>query len=303
MILNLQGFKYKTIYLPLNKMVKIEITETETENNEQSINKNADGVPTLCLNMIVKNESKVILRMLESVAPILDSYCICDTGSTDNTIDLIKTFFQERNIPGKIVEKPFQDFGYNRTRALQAAAELSKETAEYLLLMDADMILWKNPNEFDITSFKQRISNYQAVHIMQGTDTFKYKNTRIIKNHLGFTYWGVTHEYVKHPEGISVTYDLIDSKYMFIQDIGDGGSKSNKFERDIQLLTKGLEEHPKNDRYTFYLANSYRDCGDNEKAIETYKKRIEIGGWIEETWQSYYQIGKCYAKMGQMANW
>ena len=42
--------------------------------------------------MIVKNESRVILRLLESVRLIVDSYCICDTGSTDNTIEIIKLF-------------------------------------------------------------------------------------------------------------------------------------------------------------------------------------------------------------------
>ena len=38
--------------------------------------------PTLCLNMIVKNESKIIRRLFDSVLPIIDCYCICDTGST-----------------------------------------------------------------------------------------------------------------------------------------------------------------------------------------------------------------------------
>ena len=48
---------------------------------------------TLCLNMIVKNESKIIARLLTSVSPIIDSYCICDTGSTDNTVEIIQNFF------------------------------------------------------------------------------------------------------------------------------------------------------------------------------------------------------------------
>ena len=46
--------------------------------------------PTICLNMIVKNESKIILRLLDTVLPIIDTYCICDTGSTDMTKELIK---------------------------------------------------------------------------------------------------------------------------------------------------------------------------------------------------------------------
>ena len=60
--------------------------------------------PTLCLNMIVKNESKIIERLLSSVLPIIDSYCICDTGSTDNTIEIIENFFKKHNKTGKIVK-------------------------------------------------------------------------------------------------------------------------------------------------------------------------------------------------------
>ena len=58
-------------------------------------------VPTLCLNMIVRNESRIIRRLLESVCGVIDSYCICDTGSTDNTVEIIETFFQEKGISTK----------------------------------------------------------------------------------------------------------------------------------------------------------------------------------------------------------
>ena len=96
-----------------------------------------DKIPTLCLNMIVKNESQVIIRLLSSVITIIDTYCICDTGSTDNTIELIKNFFEEHDIEGKIIQEPFKDFGYNRSFALKAATGMS----DYAILLDADMIL------------------------------------------------------------------------------------------------------------------------------------------------------------------
>jgi tetratricopeptide (TPR) repeat protein len=258
-------------------------------------------IPTLCLNMIVKNESKIIERLLNSVGEIIDSYCICDTGSTDNTIEIIETFFKSRNINGQIVKEPFRDFGYNRSFALKACEissvpEVSKST--YILLLDADMIFWKNP---DITAeqFKQGlIADWYFVY--QGTDDFFYKNTRIVKNQRGFSYWGVTHEYVQPPKDTVSSY--LERNICFIKDIGDGGCKADKFLRDIKLLSKGLEDLPNNDRYTFYLANSYRDSGQQEKAIETFKKRIELGGWIEEIWHSYYSIGKCYKNLNDMPN-
>ena len=96
-----------------------------------------DNMPTICLNMIVKNESKIITRLFNSVISIIDSYCICDTGSTDNTIEIIENYFKERNIPGKVVQEPFKNFCHNRNFALQSCIGMS----DFVLLLDADMFL------------------------------------------------------------------------------------------------------------------------------------------------------------------
>ena len=256
---------------------------------------------TLCLNMIVKNESKIIERLINSVVDIVDSYCICDTGSTDNTIELIETFFRNKGKPGQIVQEPFRDFGYNRSYALKACETSTVPEvsgADYILLLDADMVFWKN-SDMTAHQFKQQLTS-DLYFIYQGTDDFFYKNTRIVKNMRGFSYWGVTHEYVQSPKNAVSSY--LERNICFIKDIGDGGCKSDKFLRDIKLLTKGLEDVPNNDRYTFYLANSYRDAGQYEKAIETFKRRVEIGGWIEEVWHSLYSIGKCYKNLNDMPN-
>ena len=252
--------------------------------------------PKLCLNMIVKNESKVILRLLNSVLSFVDSYCICDTGSTDNTIELIENFFKDNNIPGRVVKEPFRDFGYNRTFALNSCVGMPN--SDYLLLLDADMVLRPNP-QLCPKQFRKSLTK-DAYYLFQGTDAFYYKNVRILRNDPEYSYWGVTHEYVKTTSGSQ--YAEIDKSTLFIDDIGDGGAKSDKFERDIRLLLKGLEENPNNDRYTFYLANSYSNINQHEKAIEYYKKRIEIGGWHQEVWFSYYSIGKSYRAMGDMPN-
>ena len=254
----------------------------------------------LCLNMIVKNESNVIERMLSSVVPYIDCYCICDTGSSDDTIYKINTFFKtyKNYIPGKIIKEPFKDFGYNRSFALKSCNDLD---VGHILLMDADMILQIDQNITQEVLFNELNKKEEDVfYIYQGSDSFFYKNVRILKNRKDFCYWGVTHEYVKTPEGTK--YGKFEKNEIFINDVGDGGCKSDKFARDIKLLEKGLECEPNNDRYTFYLANSYRDNGQLEKAIETYKKRIQIGGWFDEIWHSYYSIGKCYKQLNDMVN-
>ena len=249
----------------------------------------------LCLNMIVKNESKIIKRLLTSVLNIIDCYCICDTGSSDSTIEDIKNFFKDNNIPGKILLEPFRDFGYNRSYALKACEDID---VRYILLLDADMILEIGTHVNKENLYASLIAD--AYYIFQGCNTFFYKNIRIVRNNVGMKYWGVTHEYVDIPSGKVI--NGIEKKDFFINDVGDGGSKSDKCERDIRLLLKGLEEEKDNCRYLFYLANSYRDAKQFNNAIETYKKRITVGGWYEEIWYSFYCIGKCYKYMNDMPN-
>ena len=244
--------------------------------------------PTLCLNMIVKNESKIIRRLMESVSSIIDCYCICDTGSTDDTIEIINTFFLQKNIPGKVVTEPFKNFAYNRSFALQACSGMS----DYAILLDADMIF--EINKFD----KRKLAKADSFCLLQGNDSFYYQNMRIVRNNGLYKYTGVTHEYISTPSG---NHNInIGRDELFIRDIGDGGSKSDKFERDIRLLLEGLKEEPGNVRYHFYLANSYKDSGQFEKAIEYYHKRIALGDWEQEIWYSYYNIGNIYEAQGKM---
>ena len=153
--------------------------------------------PTLCLNMIVKNEEKIILRLLNSVLPIIDTYCICDTGSTDNTIELIETFFNSKNIYGTIVREPFKNFEYSRNFALNSCIGLAN--ADYILLLDADMNL-------KIGNFnKEILGSYDTINILQGNDDFYYANVRIIKNIGKHKYMGVTHEYMSSPDNSRIS--------------------------------------------------------------------------------------------------
>jgi tetratricopeptide (TPR) repeat protein len=246
--------------------------------------------PTLCLNMIVKNESSIITRLFDSVISIIDCYCICDTGSTDNTIQIIENYFQEKNIPGKIIKEPFLNFSHNRNFSLKSCIGMS----DFVLLLDADMIL-------QIINFdKNMLNNGSCFSILQGNDEFYYHNLRIIQNNGLYNYRGVTHEYIDIPPNTDII--TLNKNLLFITDIGDGGSKSNKFERDIKLLLDGIKDEPNNERYHFYLANSYHDSGRFGEAINVYKKRIQLGGWFEEIYYSYYRIGCCYFNNNNFAN-
>lgn len=242
---------------------------------------------TICLTMIIKNESKIIERCLKAAVDVCDYMTICDTGSTDNTVDLVEKFFQNHTVNGKLYHHEWKNFGHNRSLSLNVARNSG---ADYILCLDADMILTVKP------SFDKSLLKADSYMVAQRSSSLFYYNIRLMKAGLDWKCIGVTHEYYgcdKAKTNGKIT-DLI------IEDIGDGGAKADKFERDIRLLTQGLIDEPENARYMFYLAQSYKDIGEYNKAIDYYQQRIDKGGWREEVWYSYYMIGYCY---DQMKDW
>jgi len=239
----------------------------------------------LCLVMIVKNESNQLARCFKHLKKHIDYYVIVDTGSTDNTINVIKNELQ--GIEGEVIERPWVNFGHNRTESL----ELARHKAKYLILSDADeQLIFDDSFNVDSLDHDQYMIKYQG--------SLDYSVPYLISGERKWEYVGVTHEYLFSPEAVTRQ----DMQSISIIDYGDGGAKSDKFERDILLLKDGLAKEPENSRYMFYLANSYRDIGDNRSAIIWYKRRIESGGWIEEVICSYEYMGECYNRMGDNVN-
>ena len=236
---------------------------------------------SICLNMIVRNEAKVICRALDSVMELIDYWVICDTGSTDDTPAIINDYFQEKNIPGELHSRAWINFGHNRNEALK----LARGKGDYLLLVDADMVLQHSP-EFDPADLVS-----DSYLLRQHNGDLNYYNKRLLKNSLNWRCIGVTHEYYACETDASEE----NLSAIWIDDIGDGGSKLDKFERDIALLEEGIRNEPENARYHFYLAQSYKDAGKTEKAIEMYDRRVLLGGWDEEVWYSRLMKGTCLA--------
>jgi GR25 family glycosyltransferase involved in LPS biosynthesis/glycosyltransferase involved in cell wall biosynthesis len=234
--------------------------------------------PSICLCMIVKNESKIIQRLLNSVIDLIDYYVICDTGSDDNTTQIIENFFKNKK-DGFVFDEKFINFCYNRNVALQKCKGLS----DYILLLDADMII-------EVNSFNKNELVHDSYKLSQGSDNFYYDNTRIVKNNGMYSYTGVTHEYISCVQN-ETSGKILKSK-LFIKDVGDGGSKIDKFQRDKKLLIQGIADEPDNVRYYFYLANTYRDIGETDNSIIYYKKRTELGGWYEEKYVSCINLYK-----------
>ena len=247
----------------------------------------------ICFCAIFKNESKNVYRCLNSTKRVIDYISICDTGSTDNTIELIEKWSAENNVPSKIHREPFKDFGYNRNLSVKMAQE-SFPDATYLLLADADMILHIEEN------WDKTLLTSDEYLIKQKSSSLDYFNTRIIRRLLSWKCVGVTHEFWRCDTDHSI--EKLDT--LWFDDREDGGCKSDKFVRDKRLLTEGFNdpETPSDlkIRYMFYLGQTLRALGEHMEAIKWYRLRIEAGGWIEEIFYSRFQIGFCYQQMGKL---
>jgi glycosyltransferase involved in cell wall biosynthesis len=237
---------------------------------------------TICLCLIVKDEAKTLPRLFASVIPYIDNYVIVDTGSKDDTLQVIKD--EMVGIPGRVYERPWVNFGENRSELMI----LAKEAADYLLIMDADEELI-----FDATMSPKLDKD---AYYMKYAGGFDYSRLFLVSGYLPWKYFGAVHEYIH----CDYQYTTGELKCFQIKHHDDGGSapRVEKMTRDILLLKKAIKDNPKDARNYFYLAQTYKDAGQYNMAISWYKKRVDMGGWEEETYYSQYQIGCMHHNLG-----
>jgi glycosyltransferase involved in cell wall biosynthesis len=237
--------------------------------------------------MIVKNEAHVIHESFDCIRKYINYYVIVDTGSTDDTKKVIKEYFDKHGIEGEIHDRPWKNFGWNRTEAFKCA----KGKGDYVWVIDADDVIHGDlvlPDELTDDSYQ----------LLYGND-FTYWRAQIFKNTLDWTYKGVLHEY---PNSVDQkTSGQIEGNYWVeSRRLGDRNKVSleEKMKKDVALLLGGLKDEPDNERYWFYLGQSYKDGRNYEKAIEAYDKRISMGRWIEEHYFAIFQKAHCYLELG-----
>lgn len=233
---------------------------------------------TICLNMIIKDESLVIRRCLESVKPFIDYWVIVDTGSTDGTQEIVREVMKD--LPGELHERPWVDFAYNRNEAIS----LAKGKGDYLFFIDADEELIIQPG------FKKPLLKDDYYLITRRQEHIAYGHLSIVNNHLPWQWVGAVHEELicneakvgEHLKGVEV---LADSKE------GNRARDPNTGLKDAAILENLLKEDPTNARYMFYLAQSYMRAKEYDKALEAYQKRSAMGGVPREVYWSLYGAG------------
>ena len=247
-----------------------------------------DASPAICLVMIVKDEAHVVCEALASILPHITDFVVVDTGSTDGTQETIRAFFAARGIAGHLFERAWRDFGWNRTEAVALAREHS--TSDYLWMFDADDVIEGHPGIARLTA--------DAYHVRLGPDT-EYWRLQIFRRSLAWRYVGVLHEYPVCDAPLP-RLGRIEGDYQILsRRLGSRSRDPRKYERDAAVLEEALGREPENTRHAFYLAQSWFDAGQFDKALQAYLQRADMGGWQEEAFYSRYRAAGCLERLGR----
>ncbi len=237
--------------------------------------------------MMVRNESRVIRRALDSAAPHVDAWFVCDTGSEDGTPEIIERHMAA--LPGRLHRTTFLDFGRSRTETVVKARTFCLENGvDYLLLLDADEVI-----EIRDGRWKKRLRG--SPYLLLYDDPLSYRIQALVPARVPWRYVGRTHEYIQ-PLGACPPPEPFDG--IVLHDLADGGCKADKFDRDVRLLEETLREDPSDERAWFYLGETHLNGGlDPWRALEAYSRRARMGGFAEEAWYASYRRGACLERI------
>lgn len=236
--------------------------------------------------MIVKDESAVIERCLRSIKPHIDYWVIVDTGSTDDTMTKIEA--ELAGIPGSLHQRPWRNFGDNRTEALDLAYE---SKSDYILFMDADDKFAADPD------FTWPELDADAYDIQLQLGQVRYTRTALVSTRLKWRWVGVIHEYPDSSPPFR-TKRYLPGVRIYSSTEGARSRDPDKYRKDAALLNAALQHEPHNTRYIFYLGQSLRDAGDLKGALKAYRKRSLMGGWAEEAWCATLEAARLEERLG-----
>ncbi|HPX38336.1 MAG TPA: glycosyltransferase [Mycobacterium sp.] len=236
--------------------------------------------------MIVKNEAHIVHEVLEAVAPYIDCWVVVDTGSTDGTQDVIRSKMAGLGIPGELHERPWRDFGFNRSEALQ----LAQGKADYIWVMDADDTLEGTPD------FQGLTADCYLMYVVRKVTSFW--RHQLFRDGVPWRYDGVLHEIAVCDEPHSEAN--LEGDYRIVsRGLGARSLDPSTYRRDSEILLAEVQRNPDDARSVFYLAQSYEAAGDFANARIWRERHIQMDDWDQMIYQSMFKLAATMDKLGE----
>ena len=257
----------------------------------------------IALVLMLKNEEKRLRVTLDSVVGYVESVVAYDTGSTDSSIQILKNFSAETGIPLHLIEGEFVDFSTSRNVLLDYADTF--DDIDYLLLLDVNDTLRNGVKLREFVKEEVKTKSISTGFLLcqewWSGQYDKYWNVRFVKNHEGWRYRGVVHEWMKntkHPDDKTAPpVKRIDGVVLYQDRTKDDDKSWKRFHRDKELL---LAEHKKDreePRTVFYLAQTLSCLNENAESFYYYKLRSTLIGFWEERFHAFLRCGDLSEKL------
>ena len=244
-----------------------------------------DNILHLCI--MVKNAGPQFENMLIQNMHLIDKWTILDTGSTDDTIDIINRVLTGKK-KGELFQEPFINFRDSRNRLL----ELAGQDCKYTLMLDDTYVI-----QGDLRAFLNEINGDQRATsftlYIQSDDTI-YGSNRIIKSNSGLKYVHKIHEVITDKDNINI---VIPKHNSFIDDKRFDYMEKRTQDRkqlDLKLLYEEVDENPHDPRAYYYLAQTYNLLEDYEKSFFYFTKRAEFtnSGFVQELVDALFESAR-----------
>ena len=239
------------------------------------------------LTMIVKNAGDIFEEVLTKNLSIIDRWTILDTGSTDNTVEIIKKVLVGKK-KGELYQEPFIDFGTSRNRCL----ELAGSSCKYKLMLDDTYVIEGKLREFLEETRGDQFSDSFSLYIT--SDDVQYCSNRITKTTSKLKYIYKIHEVIQMENNINVCIPIEEAK---IHDTRSDYMEKRTMDRkeyDLKLLFEMLEELPNDPRHLYYIGQTYNLIKKYELAFEYFMKRVEhpVEGNIQEKLDACFEAAR-----------
>lgn len=255
------------------------------------------GIATV---IMVRNESYRIEVTLSSILGFSSTIIIFDTGSTDNTVNIIKSFCNKYKLSLFLKHGGFVDFSVSRNELLDYADSVTKDNnnIKFFLMLDCNDEL---QNGKDLVKYCKNAPNDNAFFLKQSWKSginINYYNIRLIRKNSGWRYKGAVHEYIyKEGENVNIR---IPSVVLFQDRTKDDNKSFLRFTKDKELLLSEYDSENKTPRTVYYLAQTFECLDDKPNAIKYYSERMNMMGYFEERYQAAYHVGMIYRSMNKL---
>jgi predicted O-methyltransferase YrrM len=273
------------LYIHLNENNILEFKETFAHFFEGEQVLNYDNLIHLCI--MVKNGGAQFEDVLTKNLSLIDRWTILDTGSTDNTVEIINKVLVGKK-RGELFQEPFINFRDSRNRCLDLAGTACK----YILMLDDTYVI-----EGDLRGFLNDVRGDQmadSFSIIIKSDDVEYGSNRITKSQSGLRYKYKIHEVINDNNNVNIIVPktsavIVDGRFDYMEE-----RTMKRKELDLKLLYEEMQENPSEPRTYYYLAQTYNLLEKYDLAYEFFLKRgtYANSGFIQERIDAVFEAAR-----------